>query len=202
MTQATYALDRHQRVGFGVQFLQCVVGGDAGAQQRRGIHRRQAVGNTNQPGRAGIDHLGVAAIRGGARPRLVFAVDEVAATAPDTYAAVAAQKTKANAVTDAPSAHLFSQGVDDADDLMPGYHRLARVGAQTLNGEDIAVAHAATVHAKPHMTGLQPEQLALHQFKLPLPCDLKSAIRRHAKPPLVCEGVRPRTGRCPRGQWR
>src|SRR5262249_29477375 len=175
MTQATDALDRHQRVGFRVQFLQCVVGGDAGAQQRRGIHRRQGVGDTDQPGRAGIDHLGVSAVHGRARPRLVLAVDEVPATAPDTDAAVAAQKTKADAVTDAPSAYLFSEGVDDADDLMPGYHRLARVGAQALNGEDIAVAHAATLYAKPHMTGLRPEQLALYQFKLPLPSDLKSA---------------------------
>jgi hypothetical protein len=97
---------------------------------------------------------------------------------------MAAQKTKANAVTDAPSGYAFSERVDDADDLMPGYHRPARVGAQALSGEHIAVAHAATVHPKPHMTRPRPEQLALHQFKLPLPGDLKSAIRRHAKPPF------------------
>ena len=66
---------------------------------------------------------------------------------------------------------------------------------QALNGEHIAVAYAATVHAKPHMTGLQPEQLALHQFKVSLPGDLKSAIRRHAKAPFgFFGGVRPRTG--------
>src|SRR5262249_9133587 len=155
------------------------VGGDAGAQQRRGINRRQGVGNTDKPGRAGIDHLGVPAVRGGAGPRLVFAVDEVPAAAPDADVAVAAQKTEANAVTDAPSGYLVSEGVDDADDLMSGYHRLAWVGAQALNGEDIAMAHAATLHAKPHMTGQRPEQLALHQFKLSLPCDLKRTIRRH-----------------------
>jgi hypothetical protein len=80
---------------------------------------------------------------------------------------------------------LFSEGVDDGDDLMPGYHRLARVGAQALDGEDIAVAHAATLHAKPHMTRLRPLQVAFDQFKVSLPSDLKSAIRRHAKPPLV-----------------
>jgi hypothetical protein len=70
---------------------------------------------------------------------------------------VATQKTKANAVTDAPSADLFSERVDDADHFMPGYHRPARVGAPALNGEHIAVAYAATLHAKPHMNGLRPE---------------------------------------------
>jgi hypothetical protein len=99
---------------------------------------------------------------------------------------VTAQKTNADAVADAPSAYLLSDGVDDADDLMPGYHRLARVRAHALNGEHIAVAHAATLNAKPHMTGLRLEQLTLHQLKLPPPGYLKCAIRRHAKPPLLC----------------
>ncbi|HZC93156.1 MAG TPA: hypothetical protein VE400_21335 [Mycobacterium sp.] len=34
------------------------------------------------------------------------------------------------------------------------------------------------------MTGLRRDQLTLHQVKLPLACDLKSAILRHAKPPF------------------
>jgi hypothetical protein len=110
-----------------------------------------------------------------------------------------AQKTNANAVTDTPSAYLLSDGVDHADDLMPGDHRLARVGAQALNGEHIAVSHTATLHAKPHMTGLRPEQLTLNQLKLPLTGYLKSPIRRHAKPPLVvvasCNVVAPTTNR-------
>jgi hypothetical protein len=105
---------------------------------------------------------------------------------------VTAQKTDADAVADTPSAHLLSDGVDDADDLMPGYHRLARVRAHALDGEHVAVAYAATLNAKPHMTGLRPEQLALHRRKLPPPGDLESAIRRHAKPPLVSKVARSR----------
>jgi hypothetical protein len=143
------------------------------------------VGYADKPGGAGIDHLGVSAVGVGARPRLVFAVDEVAATAPDTYAAVTAQKPNADAVADAPSAYLLTDGVDDADDLMPGYHGLARFGAQALYREHIAVAHSATLHAKPNMIRLRPDHLTLHQLKLPLPGYLKSAIRRHAKPPLA-----------------
>jgi hypothetical protein len=72
---------------------------------------------------------------------------------------------------------------------MPGYHRLGRVGAQALDGERITVAHTATLHAEPHMTRLRREQLTLHQVKLPLPCDLKSAIRRHAKPPFTVSNM-------------
>jgi hypothetical protein len=41
---------------------------------------------------------------------------------------VTAQEANANAVTDAPSGYLVSEAVDDADDLMPRYHRLAGVG--------------------------------------------------------------------------
>jgi hypothetical protein len=98
---------------------------------------------------------------------------------------VTAQEANANAVTDAPSGYLVSEGVDDADDLMPRYHRLAGVGTQALDGEHIAVADTATLHTKPHMTRLRVQQLTLRQFELPLPCDLKRAIGRHAKPPSV-----------------
>jgi hypothetical protein len=70
---------------------------------------------------------------------------------------VTAQKTHADTVADAPSAYLLADGVDDADHLMPGYHRLARVRAHALDGEHVAVAHTATLDAKPHMMGLRLE---------------------------------------------
>src|ERR1700751_1778174 len=186
MTQSTDALDRDQRVGFGLQLLQCVVGGDAGAQQRGGIDRLQGVGNADKPAGAGVDRLGVSTIRVRAGSRLICAVDEIPVAAPDTHAAVTAQKANANAVTDAPSGYLLSEGIDDADDLMPRYHRLTGIGTQALDREHIAVADTATVHTKPHMTRLRVEQLTLHQFELPPPGDLKGAIGRHAKPPSVC----------------
>jgi len=118
---------------------------------------------------------------------LVFAVDEVPVTAPDTDAAVTAQVTYADAVTGFPPANPLADCVDDADDLVPGYHGLIRVGAQALDGEHVGVAHTAADHAKPYVTRLWLEQLALYQLELPLSSDLVSAICRHVKPSLVAE---------------
>jgi hypothetical protein len=70
---------------------------------------------------------------------------------------VTAQKTNADAVTDAPSRNVLSDGVDDPDDLMPGYHRLGGVGAHALNGEHVAVAYTAAAHAKPYVARLRFE---------------------------------------------
>jgi hypothetical protein len=118
---------------------------------------------------------------------LVFAVDEVPVTAPGTDAAVAAQITNADAVTDFPPGNALADGVDDADGLVPGYHWLTRVGAHALDGEHVAVAHTAGVHPKPYLTRLWLEQLALYQLELPLSRDLVSAICRHVEPPLIAE---------------
>ena len=75
-----------------------------------------------------IHHLGVAAVLGGSRLRLVEAVDEIAAPALHALAAVAAEEADTDAVADVPGRHARPDRVDDADDLVAGDDRLAGVG--------------------------------------------------------------------------
>jgi hypothetical protein len=98
---------------------------------------------------------------------------------------VTAQITDTNAVTELPFGNALTDGVDDADDLVSGHHRLTRVGAHALYREHVAVAHAAAVHPEPYVTRPWLERLALDQFELPLSSDLVSAKCRHVKPPSV-----------------
>ena len=102
MAEAADALDRDQCVGSGVQPAQRVVSGDAGAQQRSGIHRTSGVRDADQPAARG--RIPPRRIRRPprARLRLVFAVDEVSATAPVAHAAVPAEEADADAVADFP----------------------------------------------------------------------------------------------------
>jgi hypothetical protein len=96
---------------------------------------------------------------------------------------VAAQKADPDAVADFPFGDAVADGVDGADDFVPGHHRPAGIGTHALGGDKVGVADTAGLDAKPHMTGIWFEQLAFHQFELALTRDLKSAICRHVDPP-------------------
>jgi hypothetical protein len=130
----------------------------------------------------GICHLGVSPIDGGAVLGLVFAVDEVSAAAPVTLAAVPAEEANANAIARAPPDDTLADGIDDADNFMSGYQWLTRVWSQPVDGDEVAMTDAATVHPESDVAGARLVQFTLHQFKLPVPGDLIGAIFRHAKP--------------------
>ena len=67
--------------GRSVGVAQRVERGDSRAQQRRGLDRVHHLGNPHQSAGAGVHDLGVAAVLGGSRLRLVEAVDEIATPA-------------------------------------------------------------------------------------------------------------------------
>jgi hypothetical protein len=92
-------------------------------------------------------------------------------------AAVAAEEAEANAFADAPCRHARADRVDDADDLVAGDHRLARVGPDTFSSEEIAVTHPARENAHADVSGFGIDYLALDEFELTLSCDLESAVR-------------------------
>jgi hypothetical protein len=91
---------------------------------------------------------------------------------------MAAQETQADAVADLPRCDALPDGIDDADNLVARYHRLAGIGTHALDAEHVAVADPAALNPKPDVTGTGRHQLAVHQLELSLSCHLIRAIRR------------------------
>jgi hypothetical protein len=95
---------------------------------------------------------------------------------------VAAEEAKAYPVADAPCRHARADRVDYADDLVPGHDRLAGVGTDTFDPEEIAMADPAGEDTYAYVAGFGIEYLALDEFESTLAGDLKSAICRHGRP--------------------
>ena len=93
------------------------------------------------------------------------------------------QKSSADSIADGPSGNTLADRVNDADGFVPGHDGLAGIGSPTLDSEDVAVAYAAALHAKPDVTCWRLMKFTLHQLELPLPGYLERAIGRHAQTP-------------------
>jgi hypothetical protein len=113
---------------------------------------------------------------------LIEAVDEIAATAVHTLAAVSAEEAEADTLADLPCADARSDGVDDADDLMTWNDRLAGIGPNTLGAEEIAATDPAAEHADAYVAGLRLDDLAVYKLELMLSGGLDGAICRHGDP--------------------
>ena len=94
-------------------------------------------------------------------------------------AARAAEPADAGALPDCPAMNLRSNRVDDADHLMAGNARILDAGKKALDGDGIAVADAAGLHADAHLAGARLGHLALH--RLELPPDLRDDHRAHLR---------------------
>ena len=94
-------------------------------------------------------------------------------------AATAAEPADADALPDCPAMNLRSNRVDDADHLMAGNARILDAGKKALDGDEIAVADAAGLHADAHLAGARLGHLALH--RLELPPDLRDDHRAHLR---------------------
>jgi hypothetical protein len=82
-------------------------------------------------------HLGVASIGGNSGNRLILAVHEVAFTARRAAAAIAGEKADAHPLADFPEGHALSKGIDLADHFMARNARVANVGSEPFDGEDV-----------------------------------------------------------------
>ncbi len=93
---------------------------DAGAHQRRRFLRREIIRDPRQSRGTADEVIGVAAVGGHARNRLVLAVDQVATPAGPAIAAVAAEPADADSLAHLPAVNAFTDSVDDARTSWPG----------------------------------------------------------------------------------
>jgi hypothetical protein len=142
-----------RRGGRGHRCRGCVVGGDAGTEERGGVNIIEAIGNECESVGWSDDVVGIAAVEGNSGDLAVFAEDEIAAAAGRTVITVAAVPTEAYALAWLEERHIGADRIDDAGDLMAGNARILDAGPITELGQRIAVADAAGLNPNANVAG-------------------------------------------------
>lgn len=152
MTEAADALDCNQVAGKGAAVAQRVVGGDAGAQQRRCVHVFEAVGDGNER-LDGSDHvLLIAAVVADAGDLLIAAIDKIAAAALATGVVVAAMPADAGTLALLPGSHTATDFINDPRHFMSWNAGILDSGPRAFDGERVAVADATGLDFDPHLS--------------------------------------------------
>jgi hypothetical protein len=118
MAEASDALDGDEIAGARAGVAQCVVDGDACAEQQSGFVGRETIGHESD-GLGGSNHVPlIAAVEVNGSDLLELAVDEIAAAAGIALEAVSAVPSDGNPLAGFPQGHVGSEGVDGAGDFV------------------------------------------------------------------------------------
>ncbi len=168
MAETAQAEHRDQIAGPRRAVAQGVVGGDAGAHQRCGVHRRKVVRHQRQ-GDGRSDHVvGITAVEGDAGDlERHLAGEEIAAATGIAIAAMAAMPADAHALARFPLGNARAHGIHRADHFMAGHARILQTGPVTFLDQRIAVTDATGVDLDPHQPGTGLRDFTLHDFKRP-----------------------------------
>src|ERR1700754_3416156 len=119
MAKVSYDKDRHQLACPCATVTQGIEGGDASAEQRRGIGIRKLVGNAHERFLWRHHVFRVATVVAETGHAQVFTEDEFATAAVLAMATVAAMPANADALANAPPFDALTDLVDHTGDLMP-----------------------------------------------------------------------------------
>src|SRR5205814_9642821 len=146
VAEAADALDRDRLARPRAAVAERVVGGDAGAEQRRGLGGVELLGNARGGFMRHHDVFGVAAVVADAGDLLALAVDEEALAAGVTDEAMAAVPAYAYPVALLPLGHVGADLLDATGDLVTrnARQRKAWIGAELH--QRIAVTDTAGFH--------------------------------------------------------
>ncbi len=163
MTQAADPEDGDQITGPGAGAAQRVEHGQPRARDRRGVNRRQFVGNTGQRARGSHHVFGVSAGKRCAGDHANLAVNELAAPTAAAMPAMAARPADRHAITHAPALHTLADHVDVPGDLVTGRDRELQSRPVVVDEHRIGVADAARLHSDSHSAGSRIGQGAIDQ---------------------------------------
>src|SRR5512132_519975 len=165
MAEAADAENGHEIAWPRPAFAQCVVGGDASAQQRRRLRGREVIWDQRQ--RVGRrDHrLGVTAIIVDTGNAQVTAIHEIPAAAWLAPAAMAAEPADTDTRAHRPADDAAADRVNHPGDLVPRHDRIWHGGKQPLLGDRIAVTDATRLHFDAHFPRPGLRQFPLDQLE-------------------------------------
>ncbi len=149
MTESADARNGHQVGRPDIADLDRLKGGDTGAGQRRGLGRVDAGWHSGRVGGLGQEVLGIASVHRIAGVPLLQAQRLPAGLAMLTGSAGIAEPGKGDPVADRDAGHAVTRRMDDADSLVAGNERQARLdGPVAMRGMNIGVAEPGCLH--PH----------------------------------------------------
>ena len=161
VAEAAEADDGDLLAGSGAPLAQRRVHRDAGAQQRCGLGRLDAVGDAEDVVGVDDDVGGVATLRGGAvavgagvrRHHALDAVLLVTVAAVGALAARVHHAAHADAGADLVAGDVGPDLGDDADDLVARHHRVGLRAPVAVDGVDVGVADAGVLDLDEHVVG-------------------------------------------------
>jgi hypothetical protein len=182
MAETPDAEDRHEVTGLRGSVAQGAEGGQAGAEQRRGIDRRHAFRDRDEPARLREHDLGVAAILMNAGVALVQAAHEIPVAAEVAVTAGAAQEPDTHPLADRPPADIGPQRVDPTDDLVARNARKGHAGKCGVDGRLVRVAHSTGLDANAHLADSRLSERPSHAGELSRGADFDCRVRRFHVP--------------------
>src|SRR5262245_43399380 len=185
MAEPADALHRHDIARARARIAQRVEGGDACAEQRRGVDGIEFVGDRCERLDRRDHVVGIAAVEVNAGNPEVAASDEVAAPAAGTRPANAAEPADADSLARAPVGHLRSHGIDAAGDLVTGDGGKVDPGKSARDHVRIAIADAARLDLDPRLAGSGLRYRPLHELERRI--RLRHLNDAHdLSPPAIC----------------
>jgi len=156
---------------------QCIIHGNAGADERGGVRRRKLVWDSRKRILVCKHDFGVSAVCSDSRYFLIQAVHEVATSARYTLEIRSAEISDSDTLTNAPAGDAIAERIDCSDDLVAGHARIHNVWGKPQDRDHVRVTHSARLHANAHAAVRRRCEITLDQLELPQGADLNGAIR-------------------------
>ena len=168
MAETADSMDRHQIARLRAAVPKGVVGGNAGAEERRRLNRVQRLGHMRQR-RGEREHVGgVAAVAGYAGGGVnVFAGEDIAPPAMATVAACTAEPSHPGPRTHVPAFDVWTEGVDDANHFMAGNPRVAEPWHEAFDDRGVTMANPTGLYAEADLMTARLRQVALLHAEAP-----------------------------------
>jgi hypothetical protein len=166
MAESAQAEHRHQIASPRAAVAETVERGDAGAHQRRRLHRRQFLRHARQRFGARDGVIGIAAVAGDAGDvggRL--AGEELAPAAVIAIPAISAVPAETGALAGRPSGHAGADCIYNPDDLMSWNPRVRYTRKVSFLGQRIAVTDSASLHLDSYRSRAGIRDLPFHDLK-------------------------------------
>jgi len=153
MSKATNTLHRYQVASAQTSIAKSVIGGNTGAKKRGGFHRSKLIRDRRYGTRFSDYHFRVSSVHAYSGYYWVLAVHDVSAPAWFADSVFTPEKAHTAALTDLPSGHPSTQGLDTAHHFVP---RNAWQTESWIAARDcgcVSVTHSTCFHPHSYLAG-------------------------------------------------
>ena len=166
MTQAADALHGNEVAGHCAAVAECVIGGNSGIEQGRGLSVTEAVGNRHQRFHGSQHVFLISAVIADAAHLYVATIAKIAPPALAAGAIMTTMPADAHALTLFPRSHARANFIHHARNFVSGNAGILKARPQAFFDEHIAVADATGVDLDADLSRVRLWDRTLDDFKL------------------------------------